>query len=223
MLARSFYFRSQLNLAIPVYTNGSELSPTVPSPIVATSLALSGFPASSTLSTTSCPPCAIGVDSNGLNQIAWFNESIELTLDTVSVYVTIYNGTNRTASVPSRSTIYGDLATIDVEKVEEAQSISSKYLETAVIQYMGGGSVMLARQTDGAIQSITSIPWPTPFIKISSLDYAYSTVSANDPYATCQFSSPGALHVYYEGVTSRPSGSHRNSTIQWTQQFSISP
>ena len=157
-------------------------------------------------STTSCPPCAIGVDANGLNQIAWFTKNIELTLDTVSVFVTIYNGTNRTASVTSMSTIYGDLATIDVANVEEAQSISSKYLKFAVVQYEGGGSVMLARQTDGAIQSITSIPWPTPFIKISSLDYAYSTVSTDNPYVTCQLSNPLPLQFGIEGVTSRTVG-----------------
>ena len=135
-------------------------------------------PAITSLSTASgngsCPPCAIGVEADGLNQIAWYTESIDLTLDTVSIFVTAYNGSNRTA-VTRTETIYGDLATVNVSDVVEAQAISSKYLPFAVVQYGGGGSVMLARQTDGAIESITSIPWPTPFIKISTVHYTYTS------------------------------------------------
>ena len=96
-----------------------------------------------------------------------------MTLDTVSVYVTTYNGTNQTA-ITSKTTIYGDIATINASTVAEAQSISS-YLVAAVIEYEGGGPLYLARGSDGAIGSTTSIPWPTPFIKISTAVYTSST------------------------------------------------
>lgn len=106
----------------------------------------------------------------------WFNSSIGLTLDTVSVYVTTYNGSNATA-VTRTSTHYGNLNTVNVTELPEAQSIYINSVFRQVPEYQGGGSVFLARGTDGALGSmggsITSLAWPTAYVVISSI--AYST------------------------------------------------
>ena len=110
----------------------------------------------------------------GLQQVLWFNSSISLTLDTVSIYVTTYNGSNATA-VTRTSTRYGDISTIKGVKVPEAYSIYMKWVFGQIPEYDGGGSVFLARGTDGGLGSITSIAWPTAYVLISSVAY-YTTV-----------------------------------------------
>ena len=145
-------------------------------------------PSSSILSTVSvtngswnCPACAINADPIGLQQVLWYNDTISLTLDTVSVYVTTYrglNGSNATA-VTKTSTIYGDIAKLNATQVPEASSIYRNYMAEIVPQYIGGGGIFLARGTEGSIGT-TSLAWPTPYIRISQIAYA-STV----PYSGC--------------------------------------
>lgn len=70
-----------------------------------------------------CPPCAINADAapdGGLQQVLWYTESISLTLDTVSIYVTRYNGSNATA-ITRYFTIYGDVSTLNVSNISAAQ------------------------------------------------------------------------------------------------------
>ncbi len=129
-----------------------------------------------------CSPCAINADAapfGGLQQVLWYNESISLTLDTVSIYVTTYNESNATA-ITRYSTIYGDVSTLNVDNIPAAQSIYSKNIEFAIAQYQGGGSVFLARGRDGSIGSMTSYGWPTPYVLISAV--AYTTTV---PYSGC--------------------------------------
>jgi hypothetical protein len=129
-----------------------------------------------------CSPCAINADAapfGGLQQVLWYNESISLTLDTVSIYVTTYNESNATA-ITRYSTIYGDVSTLNVDNIPAAQSIYSKNIKFAIEQYEGGGSVFLARGRDGSIGSMTSYGWPTPYVLISAI--AYTTTV---PYSGC--------------------------------------
>lgn len=171
------------NQVVVSKVNGSQVPYTL-TPSAVTTLSTSSEAAavtsfSSTLGNGSCPSCGIGADGGGLVQFAWFPESIELTVDTVSVYVTIHNGTNDTAAVTSTSTIYGDLATVDVESLTEIESII-KYMRDSVYGGYSRGRVILARGNDGTLGSITSIPWPTPFIQISSVLYLSTTTYSND-------------------------------------------
>lgn len=103
-----------------------------------------------------------------------------MTLDTISVYITTYNGSNATA-VTRTSTHYGDLNTVNVKEVPEAQSIYATSVLRQIPEYVGGGSIFLARGTDGALGSmggsITSLAWPTAYVMISSI--AYSTTLSN--------------------------------------------
>ena len=121
----------------------------------------------------------------------WYNDTISLTLDTVSVYVTTYrglNGSNATA-VTKTSTIYGDIAKLNATQVPEAASIYQNHMAQIVPQYIGGGGIYLARGTDGSIGT-TSLAWPTPYVRISQIAYA-STV----PYSGC----PAGLAPVSEG------------------------
>lgn len=126
----------------------------------------------------------------------WYNSSISLTLDTISVYVTTYrglNGSNATA-VTKTSTIYGEIDKVNASQVADATSIYDLYVANMVPQYIGGGSIFLARGTDGAVGPVTSLPWPTPYVAISSVAYARTV-----PYDGC----PSGLQPmpYGPGVT----------------------
>ena len=151
---------------------------------------------SSNLGNGSCPSCGIGAQGGGLVQFAWFPESIELTLDTVSIYVTVHNGTNQTAAVTSTSTIYGDLDTIEIDSLAEVESLMSKYLGDSIYGGNPQGRAILARGNDGNLGSITSIPWPTPFVRISSAVYSFTTSYSDD------YMCPSGLQYEPESETS---------------------
>ena len=127
-----------------------------------------------------CSPCAFNADLGGLNQILWYNESITLTLDTVSVFVTTYNGSNATA-ITRYSTIYGDIETVNVSAVPAAMSIFNSYVADKVPQYGAEGPIYLARGTDGSIGSVTSYAWPLPYIQVSSIAYTTTVSFAGCP------------------------------------------
>jgi len=83
------------------------------------------------------------------------------------MFVTTY-GSNATA-ITRYSTIYGDINTVNVSSISAAQSIYTNTFLNAVGQYIGGGSIFLARGTDGSIGSATSYGWPTPYILLSAI------------------------------------------------------
>lgn len=83
------------------------------------------------------------------------------------MFVTTY-GSNATA-ITRYSTIYGDINTVNVSSISAAQSIYINTFLHAVGQYIGGGSIFLARGTDGSIGSATSYGWPTPYILLSAI------------------------------------------------------
>jgi hypothetical protein len=83
------------------------------------------------------------------------------------MFVTTY-GSNATA-ITRYSTIYGDINTVNVSSISAAQSIYTNTFLHAVGQYIGGGSIFLARGTDGSIGSATSYGWPTPYILLSAI------------------------------------------------------
>ena len=144
-----------------------------------------------------CSPCAINVDAGGLQRIVWFTETISLNLDTVSVFVTTYNGSNSTA-ITSYSTIYGDIEAVNASQVPAATSIYQYYIFNAVMQYGGGGSIYLARATDGRINSAASYAWPTPYMEISAVAYT-TTIPFSDCPSGLQPVTTNILTDYFCG------------------------
>jgi len=104
----------------------------------------------------------------------WYDQTIGVTLDTVVEYVITYNGSNATAST-STSVIYGDLSTVNASTVSAAQEIYSSYVQFGLVAYNGGGPIVLASTTNGAVGSVTSYAWPTNYVVISSIIYASTT------------------------------------------------
>lgn len=72
--------------------------------------------------TTPCPPCQIlvSVGDGGMSRVFWFNSTLGLTLDTVSVVVIQYN--NSTA-ITRTTTVLGDVNTLDPRNITEVQDL----------------------------------------------------------------------------------------------------
>lgn len=121
----------------------------------------------------------------GLQQVLWYDQTIGVTLDTVVEYVTTFNGSNATAST-STSVIYGDLSTVNGSTVSGAQEIFSSYIQYGLAAYNGGGAIILASPTNGAVGSVASYAWPTNYVVISSIVYASTTSIAACPSGLTQ-------------------------------------
>jgi len=107
-----------------------------------------------------------------LQQVVWFTDTIGLTLDTVSIQITQYPG--NASAVTNTITEHGDLRTVNASTVSAALAISSKNIAFAIPEYNGGGSIFFASGTNGAIDDVTSLVWPTPYVRVSSI-VSYTT------------------------------------------------
>lgn len=191
------------NTAVQSYPNTTTASSSIFSPAVTPS------PISTTTNGTNstCADCALFLGPQILQQVVWFTDTIGLTLDTVSVQITQYPG-NATA-VTNTITEHGDLRTVNASTVSAALAISSSNLRYAVAQYMGGGSMFLASGTDGNIDEVTSLVWPTPYVRVSSI-VSYTTIydsyCPSRTYGTgpcgCALRTSVDPQTAYEGVTS---------------------
>lgn len=100
----------------------------------------------------------------------WYDSTITLPVDTVSVIISQSNNT----AITAKSTMFGDLATLSSTELSQASSLFSIVEEYP--QVYNVISFTLANGTDGAVGS-TSFAWPTPYAEISKF-FLYSTKSA---------------------------------------------
>ena len=101
-------------------------------------------------------------------RVYWYNLSIDVTLDTVSLIVTKYNNT----AITRTSTVYGDLESVNVSSVAEAQSIASSLgLEVGDNDYNGIVGVLLGNATKGFDDAAGPPPYPTPYLAIDAFQY----------------------------------------------------
>ena len=135
-----------------------------------------------------------------ISRVYWYSSSIGITLDTVSLIVTKYNNTAVTRS----STVYGDIDTVNVSSVAEAQSIATSLGQ-------GGGDndydlvvgVILSNATKG---NVDAPAYPTPYLAIDGFQYVSLSTQIDgcllgkrgSPYTcSCPMESIGIDWVYY--------------------------
>ncbi|KAL8951259.1 MAG: hypothetical protein Q9222_002761 [Ikaeria aurantiellina] len=120
---------------------------------------------------SSCPPCQILASGGGfLSRAYWWNSTLGLTLDTVSVVITQYNNT----AITGRTTVYGDLKSVQAITVSEAVDIQ---YSIGAQQYPGQPSITFANGTDGQADPTRSIPYPTPYLGAAGYMYVEMTTS----------------------------------------------
>ena len=101
-------------------------------------------------------------------RVYWYNSSIGVTLDTVSLIVTVYNNT----AITRTSTVYGDLESVNVSSVAEAQSIASSLaLDVNDNDYNLYVGILLGNATKGLDDAAGPPPYPTPYLAIDAFQY----------------------------------------------------
>ena len=120
---------------------------------------------------TQCPPCQIHASAGGnfLSRVYWYNWTLALTLDTISVIVMQYNDT----AVTERSTVHGDFNTLNPRNITEAQDLQYS-LEPQ--EYPGEPSIIFINGTGGDVVINPSIQSPDPYVAIAGyLSFSFAT------------------------------------------------
>lgn len=156
------------------------ISSAVPSPAITASASLT----QSRDQIEDCNPCQIMVGWQSISRVYWYNSSIGIPLDTVSVVVTKYNNTAITMS----STVYGDIDSINVRTVAEAQSIATSLGDSGHDNdYNLAVGVLLSNATEGASGTPA---YPTPYLAIDGFQY----VSLPLPFDDCSLAKRDIIY-----------------------------
>ena len=163
------------------------VSPVASSPAVTASASLT----QSGDQVASCNACVIMVGWDGLFRAYWYNSSIDITLDTVSVVVTKYNNT----AVTKSSTVYGDIDPVNVSTVSEAQSIATS-LGTAIadmgdLDYGNFVDVLLGNATKGNVDASDPPAYPTSYLGFDTIYY----ISTSSSFDGCPLGKRGSSYT----------------------------
>lgn len=104
----------------------------------------------------------------------WWDHTLNLTLDTISVLVTQYNNT----AVTRTTTIYQDLSSLNISTMTEAQSLAFSVLQPVDPEYEPNGFA-LNNGTNAFVDGSFSVAYPTPFVGIQGFEYI--SVTQQDP------------------------------------------
>ena len=97
-----------------------------------------------------------------VSQVLWYNSTISLPLDTISILVSEYSNTTLTSS----TIIYGNFTSLSESIAWSIRSALASEISDLQGIYEGFG-LLLANGTNGAISSgVTSFAYPTPYIAI---------------------------------------------------------
>lgn len=121
---------------------------------------------------------------NSLSRVYWYDSTIALTLDTVSVLVNQYNNT----AVTTSSTIHGNAGAVNASTVSDTKSLATFLQEqffNGGLQY-GSTAIGIGNATQGQNDGSVTIPYPTPYLAIDGFQY----VSVTDRVHGCP---PGHL------------------------------
>ncbi|KAL8889911.1 MAG: hypothetical protein Q9215_002893 [Flavoplaca cf. flavocitrina] len=151
----------------------------------------SGWPASNTEAnapstitpapaTTQCPPCQVLISAGGggMSRVFWWNSTLDLTLNTVSVIVTQYNSTAITGS----TTIFGNLNSVDAYDISEAREIQYLFNNP---QYPNQPKIVLVNDTDRLVEGSLSFPYPTSYLVVPGYIYYTQTASSGRGAGGC--------------------------------------
>ena len=137
-----------------------------------------------------CNPCMIVTAWSSISRVYWFSLSLGVILDTVSLAVTQYNNT----AITRTSTVYGNIDSVNMSTVVEAQSIAS-FLSIGAFggdfEYDGFMGVLLGNATKGNDDAFDLPAYPTPYLAIDGLQY-FSLSSQVDG---CPLAKRGSSHT----------------------------
>ena len=105
----------------------------------------------------------------------WWDSTLNLTLDTISVLVTQYNNT----AVTRTTTIYEDVSSINISTLTEGQSIAASVLRPLDPEYEANGFA-LNSGTSAFVDGSFSVAYPTPYIGIQGFEYI--SITQQDPH-----------------------------------------
>ncbi|CAO1597850.1 MAG: hypothetical protein LQ349_004542 [Xanthoria aureola] len=111
-----------------------------------------------------------------MSRVFWFNSTLGLTLNNVSVVVTQYNSTVITRT----TTVLGDVNTLDPRNITEVQDLRFSFDSQ---QYPGQPGIILVNDTKGVVEGSLSFPYPTSYLVAPGYDYYTQIASgprAND-------------------------------------------
>ena len=101
-------------------------------------------------------------------RVYWYNSSIGITLDTVSLIVTKYNNT----AITRTSTMYGDIDSVNVSSVGEVQSIVTSLAQAVDDNdYNLFVGALLGNATKGSVDASEPPAYPTPYLAIDGFQY----------------------------------------------------
>lgn len=104
----------------------------------------------------------------------WWDSTLNLTLDTISVLVTQYNNT----AVTRTTTIYEDVSSLNASTMTDVQSIAFGVLTAMDPEYEANGFA-LNNGTNAFIDGSFTVAYPTPFIGIQGFEFI--SVTQQDP------------------------------------------
>ena len=105
----------------------------------------------------------------------WWDSTLNLTLDTISVLVTQYNNT----AVTRTTTIYEDVSSLNASTMTDVQAMAFSVLTAMDPEYEANGFV-LNNGTNAFIDGSFSVAYPTPFIGIQGFEFI--SVTQQDPH-----------------------------------------
>lgn len=146
-----------------------------PSPSSSLTAVITSAPSiASAASNVTCPQCQIVARFGPLALNRWWDSTLNLTLDTVSVLVTQFNNT----AVTRTTTIYEDLSSVNASTLTGAQSIAVSILTAMDPEYEANGFV-LNNGTNAFVDGSFTVAYPTPFIAIQGFEYI--SITQQDP------------------------------------------
>lgn len=154
---------------------------------------------------TSCLPCLVAAfnvaGDLSISQVFWYNSTISLPLDTITVFLSEYGNTTFTSS----STVYGDITSLSESISAQVAIAEANASELIGGQYEGFGQYVLANGTGGAVpDGVTSFAYPTPYLVVAGF-----SIFTNLPFAGCPLQSPGYISSLIDtvvGPQGQPSG-----------------
>ncbi|KAF6221593.1 hypothetical protein HO133_001559 [Letharia lupina] len=114
----------------------------------------------------------------------WWDKTLNLTLDTISVLITQYNNT----AVTRTTTIYEDVSSINISTLSDAQATAFSVLEPLDPEYEANGFA-LNNGTNAFVDGSFTAAYPTPYIGIQGFEYI--SVTQQDPQCPKGLQSAG--------------------------------
>ncbi|KAL6713850.1 hypothetical protein ACLMJK_008344 [Lecanora helva] len=183
-------------MAVALNTNDTiKISRSSSSALLPSAITVSTETSSSSLA---CEPCLIFASEGGANilsKVIWYETPVPVTLDTVSVVVSIFKDITITGS----STVYGDIQKLNGSQVPAEASLRYVFSHAGqnnpLMQlnnyYASMGPFVLANGTDGAVgggTTPTSFAYPTPYLGINGF-ILFTSLSKGASSGQCLVSS----------------------------------